>query len=360
MASLYWVGGTATWDATAGTKWASTSGGAGGQPVPTVADDVFFTSSSTGTCTLSSSSTCRSLNCTGFTGTISHPAATTITIGDGTAGASNVALLLSSGMTYTLGNASTSALSLASTSATTQTITTNTKVLGNTTVGGTGSSYQLADAINLGNAATLTVSAGTFDANGQNVNVGLFASSNSNTRTITMGAGAWSLNGTGTVWNFGTVTNLTMTTSSATINITDTSSTGKTFTSLSGQTYAALNVTGGGTGTLTINRSFVVTTGTIGAPKSIIWSASATRTFTNLNLNSSAGNVITFTSATPATAYTISCANRITADYLSLTDCTGSGAGIPFYAGTHSTNVSGNTNWLFTSVTPDGGFLGLL
>ena len=42
MAARYWVGGTANWDATAGTKWALTSGGAGGQAVPTSADDVFI------------------------------------------------------------------------------------------------------------------------------------------------------------------------------------------------------------------------------------------------------------------------------------------------------------------------------
>ena len=42
MAAKYWVGGTANWDATAGTKWALTSGGAGGQAVPTSADDVFI------------------------------------------------------------------------------------------------------------------------------------------------------------------------------------------------------------------------------------------------------------------------------------------------------------------------------
>ena len=29
MADRYWVGGTASWDGTAGTKWATTSGGAG-------------------------------------------------------------------------------------------------------------------------------------------------------------------------------------------------------------------------------------------------------------------------------------------------------------------------------------------
>ena len=42
MAAKYWVGGTANWDTTAGTKWALTSGGAGGQTIPTSADDVFI------------------------------------------------------------------------------------------------------------------------------------------------------------------------------------------------------------------------------------------------------------------------------------------------------------------------------
>ena len=42
MANRYWVGGTATWDNTAGTKWATISGGAGGSTAPTAADDVFF------------------------------------------------------------------------------------------------------------------------------------------------------------------------------------------------------------------------------------------------------------------------------------------------------------------------------
>jgi len=42
MANRYWVGGSDQWNGTAGTKWALTSGGAGGQTVPTSADDVFF------------------------------------------------------------------------------------------------------------------------------------------------------------------------------------------------------------------------------------------------------------------------------------------------------------------------------
>ena len=42
MANRYWVGGTDNWDGTAGNKWATTSGGAGGSAIPTTADDVFI------------------------------------------------------------------------------------------------------------------------------------------------------------------------------------------------------------------------------------------------------------------------------------------------------------------------------
>lgn len=70
MAARYWVGGTANWDATAGTKWALTSGGVGGQAVPTSSDDVFFDAAS-GAVTVTSTVgvSCLSINFTGFTGT---------------------------------------------------------------------------------------------------------------------------------------------------------------------------------------------------------------------------------------------------------------------------------------------------
>lgn len=48
MASRFWVGGTATWDAVTTTNWAATSGGAGGQTVPGAADTVTFDASSGG------------------------------------------------------------------------------------------------------------------------------------------------------------------------------------------------------------------------------------------------------------------------------------------------------------------------
>jgi hypothetical protein len=71
VANRYWVGGTATWDATAGTKWALTDGGAGGQAVPTSADTVFFTAlSGANTVTLGVNPTVLTLTMTGFTGTL--------------------------------------------------------------------------------------------------------------------------------------------------------------------------------------------------------------------------------------------------------------------------------------------------
>jgi len=71
MANRYWVGGAGTWDNTAGSKWALTSGGAGGQAVPTSADDVFFDATSgANTVTIGITAQARILTMTGFTGTL--------------------------------------------------------------------------------------------------------------------------------------------------------------------------------------------------------------------------------------------------------------------------------------------------
>ena len=71
MAARYWVGGTNTWDATVGLKWALTSGGIGGQAVPTSSDTVFFDANSgANTITLGINADCFSLTTTGYTGTL--------------------------------------------------------------------------------------------------------------------------------------------------------------------------------------------------------------------------------------------------------------------------------------------------
>lgn len=91
MANRYWVGGTDTWDATAGTKWAATSGGAGGQTVPGTGDIAFFDAASgANTVTLGSgyNPVVGNLTMTGFTGTLAF-------------GSQNISLSGGSGNIYT-------------------------------------------------------------------------------------------------------------------------------------------------------------------------------------------------------------------------------------------------------------------
>jgi hypothetical protein len=72
MATRFWVGGTGPWDGTTTTHWAATSGGAGGQTVPTAADSVTFDGNSgVGTATIQTATAlCASLDCTNYTGTL--------------------------------------------------------------------------------------------------------------------------------------------------------------------------------------------------------------------------------------------------------------------------------------------------
>lgn len=94
MANRYWVGSTDNWDGTAGTKWATTSGGAGGAAVPTASDDVFFDAASgANTITISATSVCKSITCTGFTGTLAGSSQLTVS--------GNVTFVAGMTLTYT-------------------------------------------------------------------------------------------------------------------------------------------------------------------------------------------------------------------------------------------------------------------
>jgi hypothetical protein len=189
MADRYWVGGTANWDGTAGTKWATTSGGAGGASVPTSADDVFFTNLSTGTCTISSGNTgAKSINCTGFTGTIAGSAAITV----------SGSVTLVAGMTFTYNGT----LTINATS----TLTTAGKTIGPLTISGSGITVTLGDALT--SSGDITLTQGTFTTNNFNVTLASLSSSNSNTRTINLGSSTVTFNSASTVL-FGTNTNLT-------------------------------------------------------------------------------------------------------------------------------------------------------
>lgn len=181
MANRYWVGGTDTWNATAGTKWATTSGGTGGASVPTSSDDVFFDANSgSGTVTLGADGNCQDINFTGFTGSFEASSARRINIYGST--------ILGSGTTYTSYNGS-----LWFQGNSTATLTTNGKQIGNTTsvslviLKGTGS-LTLLDSIN-SNLITCSFAGGTFDLNDFDVTVSFFRTTTTNTKTLNMGSG---------------------------------------------------------------------------------------------------------------------------------------------------------------------------
>jgi len=204
VADRYWVGGTAAWDGTAGTKWALTSGGAGGQAVPTSADDVFFDGASgANTVTISTGNTgAKSINCTGFTGTLAGSAAITV----------SGSVTLVAGMTVTY----VGTLTLNGTG----TLTSAGKTLGPVTINGAGITVTLGDALNVG-SNTLNVTQGTFTTSASNYSVTALnlVSNNSNTRTISLNGSTltFSQSSSGNSVNFSTNTNLTFNAGTSTI-----------------------------------------------------------------------------------------------------------------------------------------------
>jgi len=201
MADRYWVGGTASWDGTVGTKWSDTSGGAGGFSIPTTADDVFFTALSTGTCTIANGNTgAKSINCTGFTGGIAGIAAISV--------AGSITLV--AGQTYT----HTGIVTFTGTG----TLITAGKTFSPLTVDGAGITVTLGDALNL-SSRDLIITRGTFNTANFNVTANNISSSNSNTRTITLGSSTLTLTGNPPI-EFSTSTNLTFNSNTSQINLT--------------------------------------------------------------------------------------------------------------------------------------------
>lgn len=185
MANRYWVGGTATWDATAGTKWATTSGGSGGASVPTASDNVFFDAASGVSTVTISSSSCGDLTCTGFTGTMT-----------GTSVAINVSgnIVFSASMTLS----GTVGINWQPSVVSTYSITSAGQVFGNNLViSSSGSVFNLNDAFFC--TATLfgiRAVAGTFNTNGYTVTLKRFLNAGTAAGTINLGSSTININET--------------------------------------------------------------------------------------------------------------------------------------------------------------------
>ncbi len=221
MAERYWVGGTNSWDAIAGTKWALTSGGTGGQTVPTSADNVYFDVSSGASTITMSVSNCLNLNYTGFTGTLIGTNGTIIVSGS---------ITLSNTMTISTAN-----LHWTFSGSILQNITSAGKSFDKITIGsatGTTTQVTLVDTLNI--LGVFTVNYGTFDTNSNTVSCSAIISNGSTTRSIYLRNSTVNITGL-VVFNFTTTTNLTFDAGTSQINCTSVSGStvnGNTVTSI--------------------------------------------------------------------------------------------------------------------------------
>ncbi len=292
--------------------------------------------------TNAASSRMGNLNFTGFTGT-QTPGVLTI----------YGSLIYGTGMTV---SSSTNTLTMAPTTAVT--ITSNSVVVGNPiAIAGT-SSVTLVDALTGLSTNTLTLTSGTFSTGNQAVGYGLFDSSNSNVRTLTLGSSVVTLNGSGTVWNTGTTTNLTFNKGTGNIILNESTAATKTFAG-GALTFFQVTFDGTGTGTFIMGTS-TVTTGVdtwvvTNPPHTIQVFAGKTINVGTLTWSGTAGNLNTFQSTTNGSQWFLNKASGTnTEDYISLQD-SGAGGGATYNAGTHSTDAGDNYGWIFGTTPPAPG-----
>lgn len=284
----------------------------------------------------------RDINLTGFSGTFSNAQRTLYG-----------SLTISSGTTV---GAGVEVTTFAATSGT-HNITSNGKTLDfPIIVNAPGATVQLQDDLVLGSTRTLTLTAGTLNANNQNCTTGLFASSNTNVRTLTMGSGTWTIQGAGTAWDASTSTNLTV--NGGTSTITMTSASAKTFAG-GNKAYYILNQGGAGALTITGSNTFTTLSNTV-QPTTVSFTNGTTQSIANFNLSGTAGNLVTINSTTPSSQFNLVklTGSKAVVSYLSITDSAASPAGY-WFSPTTQGNVDGgnNTGWNFGSAGLVSAFL---
>lgn len=353
MANRYWVGGTETWNATAGSKWSTTSGGAGGAAVPTAADDVFFNAAS-GAVTVSTSGVtgfcvARSVTCIGFTGQINLAnVAAALTIGDASGGA----LTLSATMTVVhVGSAS--GISFVSTSTNGGAgwpITTAGKSLQIIRFDGNGGKWTLQD--DLTTTGTVTLFLGHWDTGNFAWSGTAFSSSANGARTFSPGSSAISLSSTGTAWSTATVGNLTMSANTAVVTMTGA---GGAFTSGT-KDWNGMSLVMSGSGAQQISSTnatltFANFTRTATAVKtdSLTLFANITCTGTMTLSGNSVINRLFITSSVLGTQRTLTAAT-VVADNVDFVDVIGAGAG-SWNLSAGSVGIAGNVSGI-TGTTP--------
>ncbi|PCJ60858.1 MAG: hypothetical protein COA79_07305 [Planctomycetota bacterium] len=336
--------------------WSTTSGGGVSGGVPTAADDVYLDALS-GQLTINVASVCRSIDARYYTGTITHTSAVALSIGDGTAGAGNVALRFSESMIYTLGNVITSEINFISTAnPAVQTVDFAGKPSGNITYNGALGSWKMTGDHTTGPTATVTLTNGTLDANGEAFSWGHFSSNNANTRTLSLNAARVAITGTGNIWDV--IASLTLSAAPASrLSITNTATSSKTFAGAGETTYGRVLFSGDNITITGSNTFYEIGVHNAGLPNGLILTAGTTQTVTSFTTNGYASNLSIIKSDTPATPATITKTSGIVSvNYMSIKDITAATGGTAtWFAGTNSFDGTGNGGGVPWSFTNPGG-----
>lgn len=340
MAARHWVGGTASWDGTAGTKWSLTNGGAGGQAVPTSADDVFFDSGSgAAVVTIAIGNTgAKSVNCTGYTGTIAG----------GTAISISGSVTLVAGMTFT----NTSQWTIIGTG----TVTFAGNTFANLAINGAGITVTPADIVSV--SASLTLTQGTWAANTNNPahNIGSFLSTGSSTRTLNLGNGVWTLS---TTWS-ATATGMTFNKNAGNLKFTGSSTAAVTIAfAFSGGGLVYNDVWfSGSKGLISLSGSNTFADWKIDGNAGVIVNitSGSTTTVSSLSIAGASGGAIILQSSTLGTQATISDASGTnTLDWCAIRDLAFTGGAT--FAATNSYDMGDNSG---ITITGPGGGAGML
>lgn len=359
MADRYWVGGTQTWDNVVGTKWATTSGGAGGASVPFSSDNVIFdTNSGTGTVTVD----VVNASCANFI--VNATQALSIQ----SSGSFSVSV---NGSVFSLvagGAASVANLNLNFVSATT--LTTNGKSIGSMQIGAAPAQVvQLADNLTITNGFIL--GQGTFTTNNFNVttgsnfacssNPGTTATLNLGSSTVTVGTNFTCSGGGTNTLNLGSSTivvkntfslalvGITFNAGTSTISFTTPngtpvlSATGRTFNNVTFNTNASYALT---CSSCTFN-NLTVGNSTSFTIRSMTVSGNNTVTGTFETASTTPTQRVFIQSDTLGTARTFTCAAVSLSD-ADFADITAAGAAAPF-TGTRLGDCKGNTNITFSA-----------
>lgn len=210
--------------------------------------------------------------------------------------------------------------------------------------GGGGSTVivRFQDNFTQGSTRAFTTWNGTIDGNAKNISIGSF-SMLSGTKTLTLGSGTWSVAGN---WDANTnVTNLTVSSSTGTINMTGSSA--KTFAG-GGKTWPTLNQ--GGTGALTVQQSNTFTNITNTAqPATITLTSGTTQTVSAFNVSGTAGNLITLNSSSAGSQAILSDnSGTNSVSFVSIKDINATGGAIWDAPGTFgNVDAGNNTGWNF-------------